>query len=221
MRFRKRLASIMAMAFLCAGSVVCASPAGAADRDTDGVTGLVTPGQLHLPAGMELVTSGAVPPPPPAPRTADGVQAQGSWIGPYTYRNFNSGKCLDILGASKDVGAMAVQYTCVAGGQSQMWWVWYDDFADGIEWFHLGNAWSGLCLDAWTTSVNNPVRTQKCYSNWSMQMWHHNQNYPNRYSNIGSGHFLEVQAAQLVNNAAVITWYGTGNPQQVWLKYAA
>jgi hypothetical protein len=204
------------MAAALSGGVllVTESSATAADKGTVSVR------QLHLPAGMEPVTSGNVPPPPPLPRSADGVQAQAAaWVGPYTYRNLKSGKCLDILGASKSVGATAVQYTCVAGGLSQMWWVLVNNHGETYETIQLGNAWSGLCLDTWTFAVNWPVKQNTCYQNFPPQQWEHTVNYPNRYRNGQTGYFLEVQGSSLQNFAKIVTWYDTGSKQQTWLKY--
>jgi ricin-type beta-trefoil lectin protein len=217
-RLRRTATALIAAVLL---SVTTLLPLPAAAKTS---TQAPTPPTSNAPSGLVRVT-GKVPAPPPAPRTNLGTLAVGGWQGPYTFRNFKSGKCLTIYRSSVTAGFPAVQYTCVADTISQMWWLWVDGFHDFGAEYLFGNASSGLCLEA-QPGLNEVVFQTQCYTGVRAQIWGTNSTtYPNRYYNGESAapniHVMEVQGAQLVNNAKIITWNSTGKAQQVWLRYGA
>ncbi|MCK2218458.1 RICIN domain-containing protein [Actinomadura sp. ATCC 31491] len=168
-----------------------------------------------------LATTGAAPAPPPPPVTTDGVQLQGSWIGPYTYRNLNSGRCLDILGASKDLGAPAVQYRCVAGGVSQMWYLWHTEGDGSIDFHLIGNAYSGKCLMAWNHDLKAPIKQIGCYTGTPEQVWITKSTELNIHLNDGTNLCMEVIGGSLADFAAIVQWTCHHRAHQVWLRYNA
>jgi hypothetical protein len=111
----------------------------------------------------------ALTPPPPLV-DANGVAVAGSWHGPYTFRNLNSGKCLDILGASTKDSAPAVQCTCAAFGRSQTWWLWQMPGGSQHSFNLFMNDYSGKCVMPYTRSRGAEVRQYPCYGR-AHQIW--------------------------------------------------
>nr|MDT0659503.1 RICIN domain-containing protein [Micromonospora sp. DSM 115978] len=162
-----------------------------------------------MASGAEALT------PPPPPVTSDGVQLQGSWVGPYTVHNLNSERCLDINGASTANGALAVQYRCVAGGVSQMWWSWFVE-GDGFIAFQLhANAHSGKCIRPVSTARNVAVVQQPCVIT-PIQIWS-NTDARTQYRNEASGYCFEVQGGSLADFARIVQWDCHGRAHQRWL----
>ncbi|MEV4110258.1 RICIN domain-containing protein [Nonomuraea sp. NPDC049695] len=208
MRIRELLPAVAAVVLLVLGLPGTAN-ASAGRSDTDTAMRALS------------VTGDGVPAPPPPPMTKDGTRLQGSWIGPYTYRNLNSGRCLDILGASKDRGAPAVQYRCVAGGVSQMWYLWHTE-GDGFIDFHLiGNAWSGKCLMEWNANRQAPVKQIECNTYVPGMVWSNTSDYPQFQQNDESNFCMEVQGGSLDDFAAIVTWDCHHQAHQAWLRYNA
>ncbi|MEV4114862.1 RICIN domain-containing protein [Nonomuraea sp. NPDC049695] len=176
-----------------------------------------------LNAGMEaaLVTGDDVPAPPPPPVTKDGVQVKGSWVGPYTYRNLNSGKCLDILNGSKDNGAPAVQYRCVAGMAGQMWYLWHTEGDGSIDFHLLGNAYTGKCLMAWSHDLMAPIKQIGCYAYTPEQVWITKSTDPNVHQNDGTNLCMEVLGGSLDDFASIVQWDCHHQAHQIWLRYNA
>ncbi|GAA3264404.1 RICIN domain-containing protein [Nonomuraea helvata] len=207
MPIRQSISAITAVVLLVLGLSGTAS-ASAAQPDIDTTEETVS-------------VTGDVPPPPPPPMTKDGVQLQGSWIGPYTFRNLNSGRCLDILGASKERGAPAVQYRCVAGGRSQMWYLWHTE-GDGFIDFHLiGNSWSGKCIMEWNANRQALVKQIECNTYVPAMVWSNTADYPQFQQNDESNFCMEVQGGSLDDFAAIVTWDCHHQAHQVWLRYNA
>jgi hypothetical protein len=82
----------------------------------------ITPQQVPDEQTSGVTINGFVPAPPPPP-VLDGVQLQGSWEGPYTYRNLNSGMCLEVGNQATHNLAPANQWACTAGWTQQMWYM--------------------------------------------------------------------------------------------------
>lgn len=167
-------------------------------------------------AGMErLAISGPGYTPPPAPDLA-GRQAEGQWHGPYTYRNARANKCLDILGASLERLAPAVQYTCVAGGRSQMWWDYIFEM-DGFFYNRLiGNNYSGMCLHV--DGKNIPIKQIGC-AMLTNQMFETVS--PNLHLVQNENLCMEIQGASPDNFARIVTWDCHGRSHQLWYFYDA
>jgi hypothetical protein len=154
--------------------------------------------------------------PPPAP-VVGGVQLRGTWLGPYTYRNARAGKCLDIEGASTASLAPAVQYNCVAGGVSQMWWEWKTE-GDGFIYFRLlGNAHSRLCLHA--DGRNIPIKQVGCATLPNQVFYTRSENLHQIISDLNY-ECMEIQGGSPDNFARIVLWPCHGQSHQVWYKYA-
>lgn len=198
--------------------------AGAAATVAVALSGLVLPSvsasaspEVAAPvAGMERLAisgPGYTPPPPP---DMEGMRVQGTWHGPYTYRNARANKCLDILGASKEPLAPAVQYTCVAGGLSQMWWDYIFEM-DGFFYNRLlGNNYSGLCLHV--DGKNIPIRQLGC-TMLENQHFLTEGNNPHLLRN--DNYCVEIQGASPNNFARIVTWDCHGRSHQLWYRYNA
>ena len=158
--------------------------------------------------------------PPPPPVDANGIALAGSWHGPYTFRNFNSGKCLDILGASTKDGAPAVQYTCAPFGRSQTWWLWQMPGGSQHSFNLFMNDYSGKCIMPYTGSRGAEVRQYPCYE-YEIMTWANTINDPNLYYNYGTGFAMEVNGASKANFARVLQWTKHGRAHQIWLRYNA
>lgn len=153
--------------------------------------------------------------PPPAPDMR-GRQVQGQWHGPYTYRNARADKCLDILGASTEMLAPAVQYTCVAGGRSQMWWDYIFEM-DGYFYNRLiGNDYSDMCLHV--DGKNIPIKQLPC-TMLVNQMFE--TALPNLHLIQNDNNCMEIQGASPNNFARIVTWDCHGRSHQVWYRYDA
>lgn len=167
-------------------------------------------------------TTDDVPAPPPPPVTNDGVQLQGSWIGPYTYRNLNSGRCLDIRGASKDSGAQAVQYRCIAGRTSQMWYLWHTEGDGSIDFHLIANGNSGKCLEPIPSATRGaPLLQYNCYLGLDNQVWYNTSTYPNVQVNDASHYCMEVQGGSLADLTKIVQWDCHRRAHQTWLRYNA
>jgi len=85
-------------------------------------------------------------------------------------RNWHSGKCLDVAGASHADGARVQQYTC-NGTAAQRW---YKDYiGSDHRFFYLEVAASGDCLEVKRDSYadNAPVVQEPCNNNGVDQLW--------------------------------------------------
>lgn len=180
------------------------------------VSASASPEVAAPPAGMErLAISGPGYMPPPAPEM-QGSSAQAAWYGPYTYRNARANKCLDILGASKERLAPAVQYTCVAGGLSQMWWDYIFEM-DGFFYNRLiGNGNSDMCLHV--DGKNVPIRQLDC-TMLTNQMFETIS--PNLHLVRNENLCMEIQGASPNNFARIVTWDCHGRSHQLWYFYDA
>jgi hypothetical protein len=157
----------------------------------------------------------AVPPPPPPPVGADGKRLPGAWYGPYTYRNFHSGKCLDTYGNS--IGATTMQYDCLGGEVSQAWYEWIYDGDGSVAIFLIGNSETGGCASG-IEDKGGVIWHQVC-AETEPQTWVRTVANLNEYWNQMTGLCMEVGGWSTANGAAVISWDCFGNPNQLWAKY--
>lgn len=176
-------------------------------------------------AGMEMVQvpdSGDSTPPPP-PVGSDGVRLAGSWEGPWTFRNDNSNRCMDILGASKAEGARAVQYTCVPGGVSQKWYLWVVVETLASNGYYIGNANSGKCVTPHSIHRGGEVLQWTCSGAESQIWWTPNTSADSykTWRNDLTGYYLEVQGGSLSNFAKIVSWTWHGRAHQRWTLWDA
>jgi hypothetical protein len=164
------------------------------------------------------LNEGAVAPPAP-PVGADGVRLEGSWVGPFTFVNVHSGKCMDILGASMALEARAVQYTCVPGGVSQQWFIWLVTELQFRNSYYIGNAHSGQCLTPLSGARGVEVVQTLCVNGASQDWWVENSGNPEwdrNWENDYSGFYLEVAGASTSNFAGIVQWTYHGRAHQEW-----
>lgn len=178
-----------------------------------------------LPVGLEALgleraeaTGDDAPPPPPV--GADGVRLEGSWDGPWTFRNNSSNKCMDILGASKADGAKAVQYTCVPGGESQKWYLWLVIETLGANGYRIGNSYSGKCLIPINSQRGGEVVQWPC-SNAENRIWWTDNSRFDTWRNDVTGYYLEVAGASASNFARIVSWSWHGRAHQRWALWDA
>ena len=206
----RRFSVISIVATLLISMAVGVTATAFADPQVDDVAG--------SPSKLELGNSPGEPKPPSIPVATDGVLTPASWVGPYTFRNYNSGKCLDILGASQSDTAKAVQYTCVAGGRSQMWLM--DHVIPDAFWagYRIGNVHSGKCLTSGFPRGSAVYQTTCVESDY--QIWMRHVDRPNIYRNYVTGFCMEVAGAGTANFAPILSWDCHHQAHQVWLRYA-
>lgn len=193
------------------------APATVAHPAAKPASGIVAPfGLTAVP-----VTGAEIPPPPPPPIDSNGVRLKGSWQGPYTFRNLNSDKCLDILGASQAPDAPAVQYTCVAGGVSQMWWTYFLEGDGSVAYQLYGNAYSQMCLaPGYPWAPNAPVVQVSVCSDQPLLTWIWSSASDIR-RNEDTQYCFETQGGSKANFAPIVLWHCHGQAHQQWLTYLA
>jgi hypothetical protein len=164
------------------------------------------------------VTTGEIPAPPPVPVSGDGNRLDGQWVGPYTFRNVHSGKCLDMSGTAD--AAQAVQYQCLAGNTSQAWYLWMTG-GDGSVAFHLfGNSNTGKCLQVFSFIRGAAVQQYPCSSAGPGYEWGRTVANMNLYWNRLTNFCMEVGGWSTANAAPVIQWDCFGNNNQLWMQHA-
>jgi|tagenome__1003787_1003787.scaffolds.fasta_scaffold20965705_2 hypothetical protein len=143
--------------------------------------------------------------------------------GPTSVINVNSGKQLDLRGASTSPGAIAIQYhgTGWGGlvvGDNQRWNVPYHDSTSGSP---ITNYHSGLCLT--TDGVAGHAIDQEYCNGGSHQTWvAHSQwvwselGYETYFQNPASGLVIDVNQASKSDSAPVVAWYYNGGLNQLW-----
>ncbi|WP_030154538.1 RICIN domain-containing protein [Glycomyces sp. NRRL B-16210] len=107
-----------------------------------------------------------------------GQHEQWSWVGGYgadgtgmKLVNKNSGKCLDVAGASTTEGAGLVQNTCQDSGGSQIWYRSMQGVDNGWQYFNnLRNDRSGMCMDpGGQDSAGSQIIQMPCSTEQSQQ----------------------------------------------------
>lgn len=164
---------------------------------------------------VEPYLSTGVLTPPPVPVGADGNRLKGSWIGPWTWKNVHSNKCMDILGASTAPEARAVQYTCVYGGVSQQWFLWLVTETSFNNSYYIGNAHSGQCLTPLNTARGAELVQTHCVGGASQDWWTAIDSY-RTWRNDYTNYWVEVDRASSSNFARIVQWSGHDYTHQQW-----
>lgn len=152
--------------------------------------------------------------PPPAPVTRDGKRLPGVWVGPYTYRNAHSGKCLDVSSAGQ--GAIVIQDQCWAGDTTQAWWKW-EYMGDGfVSYSLLANSAANGCATG--ISERQALWITGC-AETEPQTWYRTSDRLNEYINQMTHLCMEVGGWSTANGATVMSWDCLGNPNQIWFTY--
>jgi hypothetical protein len=149
--------------------------------------------------------------------------ASADSYGPTAVSNVNSGKQLDMRGASTAPGAIAIQYhgTGWAGlitGENQRWYVPRPDATSPSE---IRNLHSGECLT--TDGVAGHAIYQSYCNGSALQQWQpHSQwawsalAYKTYFQNPATGLVMDVNQASTADSAAVVGWYYNGGTNQLW-----
>ncbi|MER7751945.1 RICIN domain-containing protein [Kitasatospora sp. NPDC097643] len=137
----------------------------------------------------------------------------------HTVTSVNSGKCLDVTGASTADGAQAVQWTCGAGQAGQQWSLVP---VAGTGTVQLVSANSGKCLDVTGASTADGAQVIQwtCGAGKANQQWTLVPTLGARVQLVSanSGKCLDVTAASTADGAQVIQWTcgGAGRANQEW-----
>jgi endoglucanase len=129
--------------------------------------------------------------------------------------NRNSGKCLDVRGASIEARAPVQQYTC-SGGGNQLWQL----VAVGNGYYNLVAAHSGMCLDVRgaNTASSAEVQQHPC-TGGTNQQWSLAQSQEGGYYHLvarHSGMCLDVRAKSKSDRAPVQQYRCNGGKNQRW-----
>jgi alpha-galactosidase len=146
------------------------------------------------------------------------VPTSGSGTTYYKIINRNSGLALDISGASKANGGLAIQWPYAASANQQ----WQEVSVNGG--YKLVNRNSGLLLDDPGGSKTAGTQLdQWSDSNGSNQWWNLVSAGGGYYYlvNQSSGLYADVSGASTANGAAVLQWSSTGGTNQQWQLVAA
>jgi Ricin-type beta-trefoil lectin domain-like len=131
----------------------------------------------------------------------------------YEIVNRNSGEALDISGASKANGGVAIQWPYSGGANQQ----WQEVSVNGG--YKLINRNSGLLLadPGWSKSTGTQL-DQWSDGNGANQWWNLVSAGNGYYYivNQNSGLYADVSGASTANGAAVIQWSSTGGTNQQW-----
>jgi beta-galactosidase len=161
-------------------------------------------------ATVPLPTSGVTPTPTPTSTPTPTPTPVGTTY--YQLVNRNSGKALDVNGASTTAGAITVQET-ISSGYDEQWSL----MATG-SYYYIVNRNSGLVLD-----VNGASKTAGA----SVIQWTNNGGTNQQWSltatgsyyyivNRNSGMVLDVNGASTANGGTVIQWTNNGGTNQQW-----
>ena len=141
------------------------------------------------------------------------VKANQSTSSYYYIVNRNSGKVLDVSGASTVPGGLIVQYT--NNGSTHQQWLAVNV---GSGYVKLVNRNSDLVLDVTGASTTEGVQIEQWTDNggtnqqWSLVSSGGYYTIVNR----NSGLLLDVSGASIADNAAVIQWPSNGGTNQQW-----
>ena len=131
----------------------------------------------------------------------------------YAIKSVNSGKALDVSGASKNDGANVLQYR-YNGQNNQKWYL--EKQSDGYYVIKCVN--SGKVLDVAWGSKDDGANVQQCsYNGGNAQRWELKK-VGNSYAiiNKGSGKALDVSGRSTADNANVLQWRYSGAANQLW-----
>ncbi|MFJ2190506.1 RICIN domain-containing protein [Kitasatospora sp. NPDC087861] len=136
-----------------------------------------------------------------------------------TVTNVNSGKCLDVTGASTTDGAQVLQWTCGSGKTNQQWLLQPVTGSSAVQVVSVN---SGKCLDVTGASADDGAQVLQwtCGSGKTNQQW---QLQPVTGSSavqvvsVNSGKCLDVTGASADDGALAVQWTcGTGKTNQQW-----
>jgi Ricin-type beta-trefoil lectin domain len=141
------------------------------------------------------------------------LQLQGNSQYGGLLRNVNSGKCIDVFGASTNKNANIQQYACNGGG-NQRW-----EFINiGNGQFAIRNLNSGLVMDVAGDNRGNGANVQQFpWNSGANQRWFArgpNNNF--ELVNVNSGKCLDVQGGGMGNNVNIIQFQCNGGRNQRW-----
>ena len=131
----------------------------------------------------------------------------------YAIKSVNSGKALDVSGASKNDGANVLQYR-YNGQNNQKWYL--EKQSDGYYVIKCVN--SGKVLDVAWGSKDDGANVQQCsYNGGNAQRWELRK-VGNSYAiiNKGSGKALDVSGRSTADNANVLQWRYSGAANKPW-----
>jgi hypothetical protein len=132
----------------------------------------------------------------------------------YTLVNRNSGKAVDICGASTADGACVQQYARSGGTNQQFQFV-----SSGGGYYRIKARHSGKVLDDynWSTADGAPIR-QWTDGNGTNQQWSLADSAGGyvRFINRHSGKALEVQNASTADGGAIVQYADWGGTNQQW-----
>ena len=134
-------------------------------------------------------------------------------MGRYTLVSLNSGKCLDVTGASTADGANVQQYSCNGTGAQA-----YDLMVED-NYYHLVNANSGMSVDVLGSGTANGTNVDQ----WTTydadnQRFTFNSQGSGEYSIVGegSGKCIDVTGESTADGANVEIWTCSGDSNQSW-----
>ncbi|WP_406315254.1 RICIN domain-containing protein [Streptosporangium sp. NBC_01639] len=137
--------------------------------------------------------------------------------GVYQLKVTKSGMCLDVVGGSKDNGAVLQQWGCTADA-----WQQFTVVSAGSGVYNLVNVNSGRCVDVPSGSTTSGVRLQQ----WGCgdgtkpnQQWRLTASGSGTYQivNVASGLCMSDQGASTTSGAAIIQETCTANTNKQWL----
>ncbi|MFF2750537.1 RICIN domain-containing protein [Kitasatospora sp. NPDC058048] len=136
----------------------------------------------------------------------------------HTVTSVNSGKCLDVTGASSADGAQVVQWTCAAGKANQQW---TPVPVAGTGSVQLVSANSGKCLDVTGASSADGAQVVQwtCAAGKANQQWTLVPDTGARVQlvSVNSGKCLDVTGASTADGAQVVQWTcAAGRANQQW-----
>lgn len=150
-------------------------------------------------------SGGGNPTPTPTPSGGGGTY--------YKIVNRNSGLALDISGASKTNGGVAIQWP-YSGGYNQQW---KEVAVNGG--YKLVNRNSGLLLDDPNSSKTAGTQLDQWNDSNANNQWWNLVSAGNGYYfivNQSSGLYADVSGQSTANGASVLEWTRTGNNNQQW-----
>ena len=134
----------------------------------------------------------------------------------------NSGKCMNVAGASTANGAKVIQYTCVASALNDKWQVTSRGRdADGFDHFWVKNVNSGKCLTVLNASTsNNASLIQYTCTDGANETWYADSQPERptlRLASVGSGLCVDVPGRSTADNVNLIQYTcqaGDGTPNE-------
>ncbi|MGC0318422.1 RICIN domain-containing protein [Kitasatospora acidiphila] len=136
-----------------------------------------------------------------------------------TATNVNSGKCLDVTGASTADGAQVLQWTCGSGKANQQWLLQPVAGSSAVQVVSVN---SGKCLDVTGASIDDGAQVVQwtCGSGKANQQWLLQPvagSSAVQVVSVNSGKCLDVTGASIDDGALAVQWTcGSGKTNQQW-----